>query len=177
MRCHLVWPVFNKTWGQWKIMLLWTPREPKYCCTSRNETGWNGNQPIGHLHTVLNIPFIKYICSEHEWLITFTEAKGEHSSQLSSPLTVTLSPQMRVYITVQCETPTALKPHKSVLFSLQSLCLFYQAFGYRKEKAQQLPIVNIWLRNNGTPCVILTAPRTPDVLLAANPLFLLFVRS
>lgn len=96
------------------------------------------------------------------------------SPRLPSPTPPSLFHPGDVRILVHLKTPKAPKPHKCFLFSLLCfLCLFYERscqssptlVRFRKEKARQLPKSDWWLRNNGTPCAILTASRTPDILV------------
>jgi len=97
-----------------------------------------------------------------------------HPGRLPSPTPPSLFHPGDVRILVHLKTPKAPKPHKCFLFSLLCfLCLFYERscqssptlVRFRKEKARQLPKSDWWLRNNGTPCAILTASRTPDILV------------
>lgn len=153
------------------------------CCAFRNKTGRKCDQPTYHLHIKLHTLFIKYICSKHEWLIIFTESIPS-TRQSSPPLTVTLSPQKRVYIPVQCNTPTALKPHKCFLFSLQPLYVSFMrllpeqdgSLGLGKKRpdsCQKRSVVEKqWHALCDSHCS--SNPRRPP---SCNPLFLLFVRS
>lgn len=155
----------------------------QYYCTFRNKTGQNWNQPTYHLHIKLRILFIKYICSELEWLIIFTESIPS-TRQNSPPLTITLSPQKRVYIPVQCNMPTALKPHKCFLFSLQPLHVSFMrvlpeqdgSLGLGKKRpcsCQKRSVVEKqWHALCDSHCS--SNPRRPP---CCNPRFLLFVRS
>lgn len=132
---------------------------------------------------MLRILFIKYICSKLEWLIIFTESIP-CTRQSSPPLTITLSPQKRVYIPVQCNAPTALKPHKCFLFSLQPLHVSFMrvlpeqdgSLGLGKKRphsCQKRSVVEKqWHALCDSHCS--SNPRRPP---CCNPLFLLFVRS
>lgn len=60
-----------------------------------------------------------------------------------------------------------------LIFTATSVCLFYEAFAragrlleFRNRKGLVAAKNCLWLGNNGTPCEILTAPQTSDVLRA-----------
>lgn len=79
--------------------------------------------------------------------------------------------QKRVYIPAKRQQP--LSPQMLLIFTATSVCLFYEAFAragrlleFRNRKGLVAAKNCLWLGNNGTPCEILTAPQTSDVLRA-----------
>lgn len=95
---------------------------------------------------MFNIVFRKYICIKCEWLTILTESIPS-TRQSARPLAIPLSPQKRVYIPVSVQYASSPQATQMLLiFSAASLCLFYEGsaragrlFGFRKEKAPQLP--------------------------------------
>lgn len=93
------------------------------------------------------------------------------SELLSLPSPSPFHPQKR--IDIPSKRQQLLSPQVLLIFTATSVCLFHEAVAragrlleFRNRKGLVAAKTSLWLGNNGTPCEILTAPQTPDVLRA-----------
>lgn len=151
------------------LPVFWTrgQRTPR---TSRCYSNFqNVQQTNKHLDMMLRIVLIKYICMKLEWHPSTRQSPPPSSEEgiYSSSVRYASSPQATRML---------------LIFNAASLCFFYEGsaragrlFGFRKEKAPQLPkMIGGW-ETMAHPVwfSLLLEPRPPR----CNPLFLLFVRS
>lgn len=139
-------------------------------CAFLNKTGQNDIQPTYHLHIMLHILFDQ-AHMQTAWVTHHLDREHpQHTSELSSPRHHPFTPEGSLYSSSSQYANTPQATWMLLTFTATSRCLFCEGLperdGSRKRKAPTAAKNDHWLRNNGTSCVILTAPRTPDVLPA-----------